>query len=117
MTLPREFSNHHTVWVGCDTCSSRATRYAVDGDGLVVFGDDLPGLADGTRVTLRVHEIAGGPLLAELPATVHEVRGEDVGEAAMYELLDHVPLGRTSDEVRRGMEHHRATRRVLALVP
>lgn len=117
MTLPAPFKNHHTVWVRRPRCAPIPLRYALDGDQIVLFGDALGSVPAGTVVAASVHEIAGGPELAGLSATVIDVDPQQVAEQAIYELLDHVPLGRTAEEVQRGFEHHRSTRRLVALVP
>lgn len=118
MTLPQTVGSHHTAWVTPPGSRPRAVRYAVDGGQLVCFGDDgLSAVADGTRVSVSVHEIAGGPELATFGATVRRLTPEDVDDAALGELLAHVSLGRTLDEVRAGLERHRTRRRVVALVP
>ncbi len=117
MTLPASVGKHHTAWIRGPEGVARATRYAVEGDQVVLFADGLDDLRDGTRVTVSVHEIAGGPSVAEFAATLHDLDANEVGEAALYELLDHVALGRTTEEVRSGFERHRATRRVVGLKP
>ena len=117
MTLPALFRNHHTVWIRSGHRPARSARYALDGDRLVLFADDLADVADGAVVTAAVHEIAGGAELASFKAIAREVGGQQVEEQAIYELLDHVSLGRTGEEVRSGMERHRSTRRILALAP
>lgn len=117
MPLPRPFTSHHTVWVHCPHCAPRAVRYAVAGDRLVVFGDGpLAAVPDGTQVRATVHDIAGGPPLAEVGATAVAVPGDDVEAGALLELLEHVPLGRTPGEVEGALAGHRR-RRVLTLVP
>jgi hypothetical protein len=92
-------------------------RYAVDGDQLVCFGDDgLAGVRDRTSVTVSIHEIAGGQVVARFGALLYELDPEAVAEVALIELLDHVALGRTLDEVRAALTTHRR-RRMLALSP
>jgi hypothetical protein len=113
MTLPAPVARHHTAWVHCDHCAPRAVRYALDGDHIVCFGDELPEDAlDGQRVFVSVHEIAGGPALADLSGTVHDVDASDVDANARLELLEHVPLGRTMPEVERAITRHCARRLV-----
>ena len=117
MPLPAEAKSHHTVWIRFADGAARALRYAVDDDHLVVFGDrELADVVDGTRVGAAVHEIAGGPPLAEFAVTLREVDGDNVGVGALAELLDHVSLGRSTDEVAASFARHRA-RRLVALVP
>lgn len=117
MPLPPSAKGHHTVWVQGPRGPARAIRYAVDGDRLVGFGDDaLAGIPDGTRVSAAIHEIANGAPLDQFAATLHVVDGSGVSRAALHELLEHVPLGRTSEEVEQTFQEH-AARRVVAIVP
>jgi hypothetical protein len=93
-------------------------RYAVDGERLVCFGDDgLADVPDGSRVSLSIHEIAGGPALAEFSGTVRRLAPDAIDANALIELLAHVPLGRTIDEVHASLDEHRNRRRVVELVP
>lgn len=117
MTLPAPVGKHHTIWIRGPVGAPRAARYAVEGDHVVLFADGLDDMRDGTKVTASVHEIAGGPSVAEFAATLRDLDATQVAEAALYELLDHVPLGRTSEEVRQSFERHRDTRRVVGLIP
>lgn len=115
MTLSAEVTRHHTAWVRCSDCRPSPVRYAVDGDRLVCFGDELPaGAVEGRDVFVNVHEIAGGPALANLSGRVHVVRADDVDANAVLELLDHVSLGRTAAEVDASLARHRR-RRIVAL--
>lgn len=118
MTLPAAVKSHHTVWVTAPGAKPRAVRYAVDGDRLVCFGDDgLSSVPDGTRVTLAVHEIAGGHMLATFAASLREVDPDAVDTNALVEALGHVSLGRTLAEVEANIDKHRRTRRIVELVP
>lgn len=118
MPLPAAAKKHHTVWVHAPGGRPRAARYAVDGDRIVCFGDGpLADIADGTRVTAVIHEIATGPPLTEFPALLQVVDAQNVERNALFELLDHVPLGRTAEEVEAAFEWHRSTRRLVALLP
>jgi len=108
------------VWVDCAAAGCRPTpvRYSVDGDALVCFGDGpLRDLPDGARVRAAIHEIAGGPLLAELHATARTARDDEVDPTAFAGLLDHVSLGRDAEQVERSLAEARSTRRVLILQP
>lgn len=119
MTLPTPFNSHHTAWVRCNApaCRPRAVRYGVDGSRLVCFGDrELADVSHGTQVRVAVHEIAGGPLLAELTATLRDASPDEVGPDAIQVLLEHVPLGRNSHEIELATAHHGA-RRVVVLQP
>lgn len=120
MALSKTVTSHHTAWISCgaEGCQPRPVRYSVDGDKLVCFGDGvLAPVADNTRVRVAVHEIAGGPMLTEFPATLRTAAPDDVDPSAFAGLLDHVSLGRTAEEVERSLEHHRSTRRVVVLEP
>jgi hypothetical protein len=115
MTLAPAVPRHHTAWIHTALGRPRAVRYAVDGERLVCFGDQLPADAtDGSRVTVAVHEIAGGPELAALSRVVHDVTAADVERSAVLELLDHVPLGRDAREVDAAISTH-LRRRIVAL--
>lgn len=116
MTIAGPVKSHHTVWVQGPRGRPRAVRYALDGERVVCFGDGpLADLPDRTAVTATVHEIAGGPPLATFTATVRDVAPDDVERNAVLELLDHVPLGRTREEVDANFEHHRSSRRLVVL--
>jgi hypothetical protein len=115
MTLAPAVPRHHTAWIHTGAGRPRAVRYAVDGERLVCFGDELPADAiDGSRVSVTVHEIAGGPELAVLNRVVHDVNGDEVDRNAVLELLDHVPLGRDRREVDAALSAH-LHRRIVAL--
>ena len=123
MTLSAEVTRHHTAWVHCAECRPHPVRYAVDGDRLVCFGDELAADAtNGRQVFVTVHEIAGGPALAELTGTIHDVAADDLDPNAILDLLEHVSLGRTAAEVDTAITRHRQRRLVtfqpqLARVP
>jgi hypothetical protein len=113
MTLPLPVTRHHTAWIHCDECRPHPVRYAVDGDQMVCFGDDLPdGAITGTRVFVTVHEIAGGQSLAEMTATLHDVDADDLDPNAVLDLLEHVSLGRTTEVVAATLARHRRRRLV-----
>jgi hypothetical protein len=81
---------------------------------MVCFGDALPsGATTGRRVSVAVHEIAGGQTLAEMSATLQDVAVADVDPNAVIDLLEHVSLGRTAEEVEASIERHRH-RRIVA---
>jgi hypothetical protein len=118
VTLPHAVTSHHTAWVCAQGQRPHPVRYAVDEDRLVCFGDDgLVDVPDGTRVTVSVHEIAGGQLLAQFGASLRVLTPDAVTTNALVELLEHVPLGRTLEEVQRHLGVQRAERRILGLVP
>jgi len=115
MTLPASVTRHHTAWVHCDDCRPHPVRYAVDGDRMVCFGEALPSSAtNGSRVSVTVHEIAGGQTLAEISSTLQELAADDVDPNTLLDLLEHVSLGRTVDEVAVAIERHRH-RRLVAI--
>lgn len=114
MTLSAAVTRHHTAWVRGTDSQPRAVRYAVDGDQLVCFGDQLPADAtNGRQVFVTVHEIAGGPALAQLSGTVHDVLADDIDPNAILDLLEHVSLGRNAAEVDAALERHRHRRLVV----
>ena len=114
MTLPAPVTRHHTAWVHCPDCRPHPVRYAVDADRLVCFGDDLPAEAsDGRQMFVTVHEIAGGPALAEMSMTLRDVTADELDPNAVLDLLEHVSLGRTAEEVDSAIARHR-TRRLVA---
>ena len=117
MTLSSEVTRHHTAWVHCSECEPHAVRYAVDRDQIVCFGDKLPADAtDGRNVFVTVREIAGsgGHALAHLSGTIRDLEPGSVDPNAILELLEHVSLGRTADEVEAAIRRHQQ-RRIVAL--
>lgn len=120
MPLPPAATSHHTVWVSCGAtgCHPRPVRYSVDGEALVCFGDGaLRDVRDGTRVRAAIHEIAGGPLVAEFYATARTAADGDVDPSAFAGLLDHVSLGRDAAQVDQSLAEQRSSRRLLVLRP
>jgi hypothetical protein len=92
-------------------------RYSVDGERLVCFGDDgLASVPDGARVSVSVHEIAGGEALASFSASLHVLAPDAIDTNALVELLAHVSLGRNLAEVEASIERQRRQRRVVELV-
>jgi len=117
MSLPAEVKSHHTVWVRTDRTHPAPVRYSADNDRLVCFGDGpLDDVPSGARVWASVHEIANGPPLVSFPAMLRQVDADAVAPNAIAELLDHVPLGRTSAEVATALDAHRH-RRIVELIP
>jgi hypothetical protein len=115
MTLSPEVVRHHTAWVQGPDSRPRPVRYAVDRDRLVCFGDQLPSDAtNGRQVSVTVHEIAGGPALAQLHGIVHDIAADDVDRNTVLDLLEHMSLGRTSSEVDESITAH-LHRRLVAL--
>jgi hypothetical protein len=115
MTLSAAVTKHHTAWVQYGGARPRTVRYAVSGDQLVCFGDQLPaGAVSGSRVFVTVHEIAGGAAVAQLSGTVQDVVADEVDANALIDLLEHVSLGRTAEEVEAAIARHRH-RRVVTL--
>jgi len=118
MPLPGAVTSHHTAWVTLPGSPGHPVRYAVDGDRLVCFGDEsLTGVPENARVSVSIHEIAGGHLLAEFGASLHNIAPDAVSMRALIDLLDHVPLGRSLGEVTAHLAEERANRRIVELVP
>jgi hypothetical protein len=120
VSLPDEVRSHHTAWVGiADTRAARRpvpVRYALAGESLVMFGDEeLAELADGSRVTVTIHEIHDGPPVAAFTATLRDLDPAEVDMEALAELVAHVSLGRDLTEVTEHLDDIRAHRRVVAL--
>lgn len=116
MAVDRAVSSHHTVWIHDERHRAVPERYAVDGDRIVCFGDrGLAAIPDGSQVWASVHEIAGGAALESFSAVVRQLAFDEIPVGALAELLDHVSLGRTSDEVAAQMEAQRH-RRIIELV-
>jgi hypothetical protein len=118
--LPDEVRGHHTAWVGIAGGGadgpSVPVRYALAGESLVMFGDEeLSEVADGSRVTVTIHEIHDGPPLASFGATLRDVDPSEVDTEALGELLAHVSLGHDLAEVTAELDEIRAHRRVVAL--
>ncbi len=117
MSLASEISSHHTVWVARPDGRVLPIRYASADGHLYCFGDDgLATLPDGAHVRALLRRIASGPAVAEFGATLHAVDGTAIDREIVLQLLEHVPLGRTLDEVERSLERHQH-RRVVELVP
>lgn len=117
MALPSEVKGHYSVSVRVEGRSASA-RYAVQGERLLCLGDErLSGVGDGERVEATIGEVGGHSFAARFQATAREVSPEEVDDETLSKLLEHVPLGRTIEEVTRGLEEARRTRRFLALSP
>jgi hypothetical protein len=120
MPLPAGVTNHHTAWVAPPGGSAHPVRYAVDGARLVCFGEGfLADVPDQARVSVSTHEIAGtgGHLISSFGASLRRLTPPEVEINALSELLEHVALGRTLEEVEAKLAELRATRRVVELVP
>lgn len=118
MPLRPEVSSHHTVWVKDDWGTFAGVRYAVSGEQLVCFGDKgLSRISNGAAVSATIRAIANGDPLCTFPAHLRELRGEDITNEVMLELLEHVSLGHTLTEVAANLEKQRTGRRVVAIVP
>ncbi len=117
MALPSEVKGRYTVSLRVNGHSASA-RYAAQGDRLICLGDErLAGVADGERVEVTIGEIGGHGFAARFQAAAREVASDEVDDEALGRLLEHVPLGRTLEEVTRGLQDARRTRRFLALTP
>lgn len=111
MSLPPEVKSHHTVWIHAEGSHPTAVRYSLDGERLVCFGDGpLTDVASGTHVWASVHAIADGPPLVSFGATLREIDPDAIDTNAIAELLDHVALGRTTDEVASALDANRHRR-------
>lgn len=118
MSLPGAVTSHHTAWMNGPGSIPHPVRYAVDGDRLICFGDEsLAKVAEGALVSVSIHEIAGGRLVSAFSSSLHELAPEMVNTNAFLELLDHVSLGRTMEEVEAHLADERAHRRIVELVP
>jgi hypothetical protein len=111
MPLPAATKGHYSVWISWPGHRASAERYAVDGDRLVVLGDDrLSDLHDGDRVSATIHEFHCGPPIVSFPATVHELDPDEIGLGVFADVVGHRHLIGS-------YEHARTTRRLLALQP
>ena len=111
MALPAETQGHYSVWVSRPGHRASAERYAVDGDKLIVFGDQrLADLQDGDRVSATINELHSGPPLVTFPVSVREVASDEVGRGVFADVVGHRHLTIT-------YEQSKATRRLLALQP
>lgn len=117
MPLPAAATGPHTAWVTPPVGSPHPVRYAVDRGRLICFGDDgLASVPDRAQVSVSIHEIAGGQL-AQFGPSLRWLTPDEVGINALIELLEHVPLGRSLEEVQVHLAEQRATRRIIELVP
>ena len=109
MALPAETKGHYSVWISRPGHRTSGERYAVDGDKLIVFGDDtLADLHDGDRVSATINELHSGPPLVTFPVTVHELGANEVGLGVFADVVGHRQLTTSYDKAR-------ASRRLLAL--
>jgi hypothetical protein len=117
MSMPAAVKSFHTAWLTPPGGRPHPVRYAVDGQRLVCFGDNsLVHVPDGSRVSVSIHEIAGGQSRGAFGASLRRLAPDDVDLNALAELLAHVPLGRTIEEVQASLDEQRAHRRVVELV-
>jgi len=113
MTLPAAITGHQIIWIRRPmTRYSVPVRFVRGGDALVCFGD---GPLDVVRNGERVFVDVGSPshLEAEFPAVVRDVPADEVDDDTLLELLSHVSLGSTLDEVKchlRRQRHRRLVR-------
>jgi hypothetical protein len=118
MQLPAGTTSHHTAWVTAPGASPHPVRYAVEGERLVCFDDNgLANVPDSTRVSVSIHEIAGGHLVATFGASLRRLAPGAVEMSSVVDLLEHVALGRTLAEVQIHLDDQRDHRRVIELVP
>jgi hypothetical protein len=117
MSLPAAVKSFHTAWLSPPGGRPHPVRYTVDGERMVCFGDrDLAIVPDGGRVSVSIHEIAGGPAREAFSASLRLLEPDAVDMNALAELLAHVPLGRTLEEVQAHLDEQRVHRRVVELV-
>ncbi len=117
MPMPASVKSFHTAWLTPQGGQPHPVRYAVDGQRLVCFGDDtLAHVPDGSRVSVSIHDIAGGQSREAFTASLRRLTPDDVDMNALAELLAHVPLGRTIEEVQESLDEQRAHRRVVEIV-
>lgn len=110
MTLPAEIKGHYSVWITRPGHRASAERYAVDGDRLVVFGDErLSDLHDGDRVAATIYELHSGPPLVTFPVTVRVLAPNEVGLGVFADVVGHRQLTTTYNQAK-------DTRRLLALL-
>jgi hypothetical protein len=111
MKLPKETKGHYTVWVSRPGHRASGERFAVDGEKLVVFGDEtLTDLHDGDRVIATINELHSGPPLVAFPVTVRELDTDEISLGVFADVVGHRPLATSYDRARK-------TRRLLALQP
>jgi hypothetical protein len=67
-------------------------------------------------VSAAIHEIAGGPAVATFDGLLRDLSPMDIPGEALLELLAHVPLGRSLDEVQASLSRVRAGRRLVAIL-
>jgi hypothetical protein len=109
MALPAETKGHYSVWVTRPGHRAAAERYAVDGERLIVLGDErLADLHDGDRVSATIYELHNGPPLVTFPVTVHELASDEVGHGVFADVVGHRQLTTTYEQAK-------ATRRLLSL--
>ncbi len=115
MSLPNEVSSHHTVWIARSGGRAVAARYAFVDGHLYCFADaGLAAVRDGDRVRASLRRIASGPTVTEFVATARRVDSTSVDREAFLQLLEHVPLGRSLEEVERNLERQQR-RRIIEL--
>ena len=109
MALPAETKGHYSVWVSRPGHRTSAQRYGIDGDKLIVFGDErLADLQDGDRVSATIHELHNGPPLVTFAVTVRQLNSDEVGLGVFADVVGHRHLTTTYEQAK-------ATRRLLAL--
>lgn len=111
MALPAATKGHYSVRLTRPGARAAVERYAVDGERLIVFGDErLADLRDGDTVSATIYELHNGPPLVTFPVTVHELASDAVGLGVFGDVVGHRKLTTTFEEAR-------ATRRLLSLQP
>jgi hypothetical protein len=117
MSMPTAVTSYHTAWLTPLGGRAHPVRYAVAGPRLVCFGDNgLAKVPDGGRVSVSIHEIAGGQARETFSASLRRLAPDEIDMNALAELLAHVSLGRTIEEVQASLDEQRAHRRVVEIV-
>jgi hypothetical protein len=107
---------HSSVWVRRPSeRRGRVVRVAWDGDTAVCFGDGpLADFADRDHVFVDVGT-GSGTLEHEFAARLRDLVPELVADELLLDLVDHVSLGLTVEEVEESLDRMRQ-RRLVALV-
>jgi hypothetical protein len=91
----------------------------VDGEQLLCEPNDavLEEIVDGTPVWVDIPEGGGSHLAKEFPARLFRIPATEADEGALFELLEHVSLGRDPAEVSAHFEQWRQHYDVVVLRP
>lgn len=106
--IPANARKRSTFWVTDGEARPRPIRCGIEGEALYCFGDELAGMAAGTKVTVTLQELHSGPPIATFPATVREVDPSEVSLGLVSDIVGYKSHAESFDELRR-------TRRIVAL--